>query len=282
MVHLKDLQIYTNTHCNLKCVECMYHSQFEHIDVYSYFEFDHDITLTKSLFSFETAILIGGEPLLNKELPSFANKLKSSGCCQSVQINTNGILIESFDESLYKNVDRIVISKYPLQQKLEDKILSGIEYLKRFDHIKIEILNTNDFLRTTKLKKSDELITQKIWNNCTCGLNSKYGMNGTLYNGKFYRCVLSFMKPRFLNHMKVETDLVESNYISLTTDVSSDQFETFFMNKSPLDACYWCMGCNGTKVDHKQIKSIDELNISTDDHLDFNYQFIKDRDIKRS
>ena len=190
--------------------------------------------------------------------------------------------MDTFDVELYHYIDRVVISQYPLPDSQSKKILNGIEHLKKFPHLKVDVIPLDWFLRTSKLTKSSNEVTDKVWKNCTCGVYSTYGYNGVVFNGKFYRCVLSFMKPRYLKKMNISEEqfshMVDQDSLPLNSEVSEDTFAKYYLHPAPLQACYWCTGCSGKKAAHTQMKNVnDHSPIVLDSDLDFEYSYPKDR-----
>ena len=104
-------------HCNLKCAACCHFSNisetnFTNIDVFS-----RDIKRLSELFEVNQIRLMGGEPLLHKELYKFIIVTRRYFPYSDIRVVTNGILLKKQDEIFWDTLKltntKIDLSKYP-------------------------------------------------------------------------------------------------------------------------------------------------------------------------
>ena len=135
--HVKDvkpvlpyLEYQVADECNLKCRACMHFSNLINEPCHSELgEFVHMLSALKKKFSSIQKIrLMGGEPLLNPELPLFIRKAREAFPLADIRVVTNGLLIPRVHQPLLDAM-RLAgasfdISQYPPTRKIADKIVA--------------------------------------------------------------------------------------------------------------------------------------------------------------
>lgn len=116
-----NFEIHLNDGCNLACKGCFHFAPLAHgVSPYPLDEFEADMKRICELFrgKFGWVHLLGGEPLLNKNVTECLDIVGRYVKKGQVDLITNGLLIpkmgEGFFESCKKNRIRIAISRYPL------------------------------------------------------------------------------------------------------------------------------------------------------------------------
>ena len=70
------MQIKTNLNCNLKCKNCSFHGQYvNELNEYNLNTLDYDSNIISKCGHFQNIQIVGGEPLLNKNLKEFVKKI---------------------------------------------------------------------------------------------------------------------------------------------------------------------------------------------------------------
>jgi len=127
-------------HCNLNCKGCAFFSNIVNEEsFYDLDQFKSDINRLTSLFgNIRTLTLLGGEPLLNKNLPQFIYESRKAFPRSRIRVVTNGLLCKNVSDELIdafvKNDTILHITQYKplvgsidsLKQMLESK---GVRYL---------------------------------------------------------------------------------------------------------------------------------------------------------
>ena len=125
---LKMVQLNITQHCNLNCKGCANYSNLVKAPQFNDFQrLTATLRQLKNFFwGIEKIKIMGGEPLLNKELPLYISTIRTIFPDSEIEIATNGILLPKLDESLFscvkKNNARFVISLYPAEQEREEDI----------------------------------------------------------------------------------------------------------------------------------------------------------------
>ena len=93
LLSIESLELQTSYHCNLSCKGCSHCSPLENE---SFFDVDKEIEnlkLLTNVLHIKIVKLIGGEPLLNKNIVYIIKKLKENKIADEVWVATNGILL---------------------------------------------------------------------------------------------------------------------------------------------------------------------------------------------
>ena len=132
---LPRLEMHIADHCNLNCKGCTHYAPiFEE----QYADFDNVIQsveiLKRKLSNIAVLSILGGEPLLNPELPLYVEKLHELLPDSCIQIVTNGLLILKLDAAILECISRngviVRISEYKPTHKIIDKIEDRLQEYK--------------------------------------------------------------------------------------------------------------------------------------------------------
>lgn len=117
---LKQIEIHLANSCNLRCKGCDHFSCICENESFNEKQFYKDIQKLYSIFDgdIEKILLLGGEPLLNKNVDKLIDATAKLFVNSEIDVVTNGTLIlrqkDSFFESCRKDNVKIVITKYPI------------------------------------------------------------------------------------------------------------------------------------------------------------------------
>lgn len=260
IINVNALEINISEQCNLKCKGC------DHgMDVIT----PRNIPLPKLLLDIQKASqylhaktlrIIGGEPLLHPELSQIIQVFQKKHIADSIELWTNGLLLDNISKTNWELLNGIVISKYPnISNTWDNKYLKAIA--KKYN-VWIHVRDSNTFSWSMYLKKNPFDIARILHNSCresaTCN---------TIRNGKFYKCVQSaFAKDRLLyNGIVIDDDGIELH----NSDNIIKKIQNHLWSNNPLNACYYCLGEFGAKFHHEQNTNekynIEEINF--DNHF---------------
>ena len=126
------MEYHVADHCNLNCKGCVHFAPLVKQEVFAVFDkVARDLERLKSIVPYiDTIRILGGEPLLNKQLPDYLEMTRRLYPIAEINIVTNGILFQNPNaaliSSLQKNNIGVDISVYPPMFKKIDKIASAI------------------------------------------------------------------------------------------------------------------------------------------------------------
>lgn len=114
-------------HCNLKCKGCGHYSNVVKEKFACLEGYENDIKRLKELFwGVKTIRLMGGEPLLNQDLPKFIKVTRNIFPDANIKVVSNGLLIPDISQLvfdvMYENRVEFDVTLYPPTMKLIDTI----------------------------------------------------------------------------------------------------------------------------------------------------------------
>lgn len=228
---LQHLEFHLADHCNLKCRGCTHFSNLVNGEVFADFtQYQKDIVRLAELFdNIKEIHLMGGEPLLNKDVEKFIRVSREAFPYSEIALVTNGLLLTtmkgSFFDAIRETDTMISISDYTCLD--EEKILS---YLADHGIRKCELRNGKQFFAKNLNLNADEnvseIFAQCPRRVCTC-----------LGKGVIAACVQPFV-TRYFNAYYGQ-NLSEEGAISLYTD-GIDGYEIIRHLLQPMEVCRYC------------------------------------------
>ena len=259
-----SLEIDAVEHCNLRCSFCSHNAQ--HMtpadSQYSSEEIIRDITQLSKKFKFKVVRLVGGEPLLNKNLANIASTIKSAAITDKLILVTNGLLLDTITAELASSLDGIRVSVYPISEEKQEKINSSIQRLRaQFPNLEIISNQINFFAKGHLIERNeDPSLVAQIFAEC---YYREDGVN--LFKGRIHRCFAARKRYKLL---QLHSRPLPEHDDSISIDASAEDIDKFLKNTEPLLACQWCLGCSGKQVPHHQLQP-GELDYATLADLDF-------------
>ena len=265
MISVGSLEFHVSYHCNLSCRNCMHMTPLEEKHFISQDELALDLNKLKGIVVADEIRILGGEPLLNKDLASLVKIVKESRIGKRVSLSTNGLLLHSWkdENSLWSVLDFCEVSVYKSFKKAKETIVSDCVNVSKKNKLTFVLYFCDKFRQAGSLNKcNDQNITRNIFETC---LVSKNWQCFNIFEGRFYICPQALGFSRF--NPKVDID---SNSISLDSPHLEEDIYNFINRKEPLQACSYCYGCVGKLFEHEQVNRENYL-------LDFQSDFCKDR-----
>ena len=216
--------------CNLNCKGCTHFAAlFGKDEIYPLETFRRDVRRLSQLADVYCFRLLGGEPLLLKNLDEYLKIARTYLPKTGLRLVTNGLLIPSVSQKI-------------LDAIRENNFLVDIsEYqptIKIFDKIK-KVLGSNGirFLSTGAIKRFNVFLSSHSGND-PAKSRLFCGNNGCrfLRDGKIYRCPIDALSYRFVEKFGVK------NYPQATgVDIYAQNFSSAIqMLDGNVEMCYWC------------------------------------------
>lgn len=271
---LQDLEVDLWEQCNLRCAQCTHSSPyFTSVDQnYELEQFKQDVTNLSKVAQVDVFRIVGGEPLMNKNLTEYVKFLRESNIANYITIFTNGLVLSHTNNEVFNYIDRLRISVYnTLEEKKLKAIYANIEKIQElYPHLDVvanEISHFSYFNLATK--NTNQELVKKIYDNCYYSYEHK---GFSIFNGRLYKCFASRKKYNFLkvhskenNFEHLKENLQDSIAIK---DLQCDELKAFTSVNEPLEGCKWCLGTCGSQIKHSQVQPKTE-DPATLDHLNF-------------
>ncbi|MDR3223806.1 MAG: radical SAM protein [Methanobrevibacter sp.] len=186
-ININGIELVVTTKCNLNCKDC--------VNLMQYYDNPYNIEIENLVYDVKQIIdivdnilelrVIGGEPLLNTELPKLLNFLAHQKKILTIVISTNGTVSLNQDliNSMKNEKIRVKISKYDtLNTKM--KVKNFIQELEDNDiNIEIKYHSTWSDFGDLEFRNRNQEEMIEIFENC----KSSYRC-GTILNGEYHLC----------------------------------------------------------------------------------------------
>lgn len=253
-LHTYGLEYFAVDHCSLKCFGCSQGSPYlkEHFSDYKVFE--KSLQILKKYLRPQKITILGGEPLLHPDIDSIIRIAKESKMFKEIHITTNGTNIRKMSCNFWRDMDVLIISKYPANSAYINGIIDEVEKECRLHDVKLEIRDMKNFkhIVLSEENKNSENV-EKIFSRCIY----KFYCH-TVSDDKIFRCspVVNFSKP---NGKKVFAQYEWSDYLKIEESSHfRDDLVNYLNSNKPLMGCHFCLGTSGKPFSHRQL-SRDEL-----------------------
>lgn len=241
--------------CNLKCDNCSVFAPYYKTNVYPLDVFKNDIDAINKLLLVSEYKVLGGEPLLVKDIIQYLLYAKQNNFFNRLVLITNGTLLPLLPtnkiNTILDIVDELRISYYP---SIDNTKLD--EWLFNNTTNKVRVIHQNSFIPYFSKDKQSESLTVKTWEGC----NMKKSCC-TIDNGKFYPCFAptaysDFLSVKYNTLLDISGDCIDLQQVSNSTDfqIAYDKI----MSK-PLNTCYYCTGNSLAWKPHTQLNSVERI-----------------------
>lgn len=232
---LPYLQINLVDGCNLNCKGCAHFANlFDTTQITDIEEFRNDLTfLSQKVHLFELRMM-GGEPLLNKDLPKYIETARELLPDTDLRLVTNGILLLKQPEELFqcikKNEVTLDISGYKPILPYQDKITA---LLKEHDIPYVMTLNIGKFYKTMNINgNSDE---DRAYNKCSQSFCTH------LRNGRLYICPMEALFYRYLEYFDIRDFALDTTKFGIDIYDEELDFSTLFYKLTEsVPLCRYC------------------------------------------
>lgn len=257
-----DFEIQLVEHCNLNCAGCSHFCPVADTEFLSVSEFEKDIKRLSLLFHKEAHFirLMGGEPLLHPEIGTFLKITRRYFPNAIIDLDTNGILLNSMKENFYKMVSScnvyISVTKYPIKLDYDSIIKKCKKYnvkFRFFDDQPVRKFNLLPLDLEGRQSIEQNFITCYLANTCH-----------TLKHGKMYTCSTIPHVSHFNKYFSCDLKLCEGDFINIYEVSSGKEILDFLAKPAPF--CRYCDVKNRiSNLDWKKSnKSIEEWTVFHD------------------
>ena len=237
--YLPHVEFMISHHCNLNCAYCDHFSPLADEYFYPLDKFKKDI---KRLYSLTNAKLkkielLGGEPLLNKNIEKYIKIARKYFNDTFIVIETNGILLNQMNDSFWKtcadNKIKIQYSYYPLYKNYPNLEKAHLKAQKF--NVKFASSNPRSEFGLMHLDNKRDRNIEKAYKNCNSKIVCAVLNNGILYPCQVMAGVDMFFNKKFKNYA---IPVAKDDYIDIFKIKSLDEILEFY--KKPKEFCRYC------------------------------------------
>ncbi|MFF4601517.1 radical SAM protein [Streptomyces sp. NPDC001339] len=233
-------------HCNLGCASC---SHLSPVFKRSFIEPDtaqRDLHLLARSFRAQFVKVLGGEPLLHRELVPILRSVRTSGIAPRIIVCTNGVLLPRMGEEFWAAVDEVEISVYPGRELPAEKMARVRQFAEEHG-VTLTLLHYTHFRYSySEFGTRDDRLVQRIYD--TCQIAHIWRCH-TLFEGYFFKCPQSVFIPQVLEG---GPDMWRDG-LRITDDPGfAERLLAYLQDPTPLGACRNCLGSAGLRMPHEQ------------------------------
>ena len=217
--------------CNLNCKGCTHFaSLFKQNEIYPFENFRRDVRRFSEVADVISFALLGGEPLLLKNLDKYIRITRKYFPKTNLRVLTNGLLIPKMSqaviEALVETKAVVSVSVYPPTLKMIDKIKTVLDSNKIFCDICSPIQQFGVFL-TLHGDNKPEQARKYCAGNDICRF---------MRDGKIYKC-----PPDALNYRLTERFGLKNLPPATGVDLYASNFSSLIqMLDGNVEMCHWC------------------------------------------
>lgn len=242
-----SFEFHLSEHCNLNCKGCDHFSPLAKPSFTDYDSFSKDIERMSELFNGEAKSIhiLGGEPLLNKNVCKFIEKTRKSfpnKDLTEIRVISNGILVndmpDEFWETLHNNHTILSVTKYPLKlnyELMKEKAQKFKVHFEFYDNTDKEQIWYN-----IKMQEKGKNDPKKSFYKCFLANNCVM-----LKNGKIYTCTLIPNIDHFNKHFNKNIKASEEDSIDIYKAKNKEEIFDFLSKPTP-----FCRYCNPDVKDY--------------------------------
>lgn len=254
-VHVSSLEYFLADTCNLRCENCAASSPFLREPNFPDLDgFVHALEHLVPVLRADQIKLLGGEPLLNKNICRFIRAARQSKIFASIRVTTNGLLLSKMTGEFWEIADVVEISVYPATQAMfTPELLDSFREKAAKHGNRLEVNLHSSFMRAiSDTRIVDHAMSQKTFDECAEA--HSWGCH-LLYEGRLYRCSRVPTLDRYLRQIGAEhASFTEDDGIVLDGRASlALEIGSYLSSRTPLKACSFCFGTSGAVEAHRQM-----------------------------
>ena len=240
-----QFEVHVAEHCNLNCKYCSHYSNIAEESFMDIGDYEKDVNRLSELFGGEAdhIFLLGGEPLLNKEINEFMTISRKGFPETSLVVYTNGILLDQMPKSFYETCRRtnstILITKY----NINPEVYVRAEERCRAEGVSFDYAWGSEmyrFMNHYSLDLEGKQDPTEMFLHC-----DPANMCITLRDHKLYTCVVAANIEHFNHYFDKHLELTEDDGIDIFKAKSGQELLDFFARPIP-----FCRYCNVYKRTH--------------------------------
>jgi hypothetical protein len=185
----------------------------------------------------------GGEPLLHPQLVEILKLIRSTGITDTIQLNTNGVLLHRAPPEMWSLIDHLSTTVYPVKYRYKTE---EVQEICRANNVKCEV-EPRPKMRITQIvsKNEDTDLVQSIYDHCPM----KRILTG-VHKGKFYVCPPSVHYSLHRRLIGLSSESADLDGVSIHDNPNlKDEIAQAMESRTPLKCCSYCVSVFGRRFD---------------------------------
>ncbi len=255
------LEYFLVDHCNLRCAHCSHFSPFMPPRSANLEDLERDLKALAEVMQVGRLRLLGGEPLLNRQLPDFIDIIRESQIAREIGLCTNGVLLHKARPETLAKLDWLDVSLYPGTIPDSATIKATAQRICQELGLKLSLYEKPEFrYQIIDQPIEDDSTVQAIFDSCKIahgGFNIFHDGCHTFYQGHYYRCNRPAYTRQYLVGGREQDanlpDFSEIDGVCLHRPDLKQRLVEYLLDDQPLKSCRWCLGTCGVKQPHRML-----------------------------
>jgi hypothetical protein len=230
-------------HCNLACRSCSHLSPVLPRYELAAEDLHRDLSRLWEHYATNAVALLGGEPLLHRDLVGVIEAAKAAVAPAKVSVVTNGTLLPKMSEAFWKAIDGVQVCLYAGHALSREELRACRDRAKRYE-VAMVVTRIVEFRESySELGTGDDALVAEIYGACT--LRHAH----SIARGRFNKCPQSYFLP------KVVESLGGAEY-GVELDGEPDlgaRLRAHLAEEEPMAACRNCLGTAGRRFTQAQV-----------------------------
>jgi organic radical activating enzyme len=193
--------------------------------------------------------LLGGEPLLHRNILSVIEAARQSRVSDEICVVTNGVLLPRMGPEFWQAVDRVVVSLYP-GYELNLNQQHACEEMAQANGATVEMRQCSEFRESYSEHAVDDTeLVQAIYDTCLVAHDWRCH---TVADGRFYKCPQSYFIPKVVE--ACAGNQIKDSILIRDTESFRDELYEYLCSCRPLQTCGYCLGTSGLQFPHAQTR----------------------------
>lgn len=238
-VELPHLDLLIATACQLKCASCTNLIGLLPQEIYPADDLKAEIDAAAKMMHVNVLCLLGGEPLVHKNLVDLMRYAKASDLSDRVQVLTNGMRLHRMKDEFWEELDWLKISIYPGKTQPENVQLAKDKAAELGFRLDFYDVASDPFRAVHRKETASPEVAQATYQGCWYKTFTR-----KLEQGRFYRCCTSpSISKEILGRAPEEDDGIALD------GLTSDALRDFLARPTYMASCTRCYGNTGPRLD---------------------------------
>jgi organic radical activating enzyme len=226
-------------HCNLSCRACSHLSPVMPRLELAPDDLHRDLSRLWEHYDSNWVALLGGEPLLHRDLVGVIDAVRDAVAPARVSVVTNGTLLPQMSEAFWKAIDGVQVCFYPGKELGRDE-LRACRAKAAAHGVPMVVTRVDRFRESySEIGTEDQALVRRIYE--ACALKTGH----SIANGAFYKCPPSYFLPKAIGGL-------EDEGVRLDASDLGERLRAYLAASEPLSACGNCLGSAGRRFAQTQ------------------------------
>lgn len=237
-VEIPHTDLLVATACQLACKSCTNLVGFIPQEIYDLDSLKAEIDAAAEVMHAHVLCLLGGEPLVHKQIVELMRYAKASDLSDRVQVLTNGMRLHMMGEDFWRELDWLKVSIYPGKTQPENVTLARTKAVEYGFFLDFYDVAADPFRAVHRRVPSSPEGAQRTYDGCWYKTFTR-----KIERGYFWRCCTSPTISKDLLGLPPSTDGIALD------GLTPDALREFLAQPEAMASCAHCYGNTGPRLE---------------------------------